>query len=235
MYADDLLLLSPSLSGMQHMMNLCSEYANVHSLVYNVKKTCCTVIGKQRLVNARIFLEQQVVTWTDRFRYLGIDFNCNDTIEVDVAPVRKNFYAACNNLIAKSRGVMEPVAVQLVKSYCLPLLVYCVGALRLTRSAVRQLSVCWNDAFRKIFHFKRFESVRTLQIEFGSVDFQHMYDLHRWAFLKSVGGKCKYWSHFVNILYIQFHICDDLFDKYVVKTGFNRSFKACVYQHCSCM
>jgi len=27
---------------------------------------------------------------------------------------------------------MEPVAVQLVKSYCLPLLVYCIGALRLT-------------------------------------------------------------------------------------------------------
>jgi len=42
---------------------------------------------------------------------------------------------------------MEPTAVQL--SYCLPLLVYCIGALRLTSSAVRQLSVCWKDAFRK--------------------------------------------------------------------------------------
>ena len=30
-------------------------------------------------------------------------------------------YAACNNIIAKSRGVMEPVALQLVKSYCVPL------------------------------------------------------------------------------------------------------------------
>jgi len=87
MYADDLLLLSPSLSGIQHMINLCSEYAKVHCLVYNVKKTCCAVIGKQRPVNAQLFLEQQVVTWTDRFRYLGIDFNCKHTVEVDVAPV----------------------------------------------------------------------------------------------------------------------------------------------------
>ena len=79
----------------------------------------------------------------------------------------------------------------------------------------------------------RFESVRTLQIEFGTVDFQHLYDLHRWSFLKSVGGKCKYWSQFIYMLNIQFHVCDDLFDKYVVKSGFNRSFKACVYQHCS--
>ena len=116
----------------------------------------------------------------------------------------KNFYAACNNITAKCRGVLEPVTVQLVKSYCLPLLVYCVGALRLTSSAVRQLSVCWNDAFRKIFHYKRFESVRTLQIEFGTVDFQHLYDLHRWSFLKSVGGKCKYWSQFIYMLNINF-------------------------------
>jgi len=40
----------------------------------------------------------------------------------------------------------EPVRVQLIKSYCLPLLVYCIGALRLKRPAVHQLSVCWNDA-----------------------------------------------------------------------------------------
>jgi len=33
MYADDLLLLSPLLSGIQHMMGLCSEYAKVHCLV----------------------------------------------------------------------------------------------------------------------------------------------------------------------------------------------------------
>ena len=44
-----------------------------------------------------------------------------------------------------------------------------------------------NDAFRKIFHFKRFESVRSLQVEFGTVDFQHLYDLQRWEFLKSIG------------------------------------------------
>ena len=33
------------------------------------------------------------------------------------------------------------------------------------------------------------------------------------------------------MLYIKFHICDDLFDKYVVKTGFNRSFKAHYYYY----
>ena len=164
MYVDDLLILLSSLSGLQ--------YAKLHSLLYNVKKTCCTVIGKQRPVKAQVFLEQQAVIWKDSFRYLGIDFKCNVSIEVDVTMLLrlyKEIYAACNNIIAKSRGVMDPVAIQLVKSslipyfpYCLPLSVYCFGALCLTSSAVRQLSVCWNDAFRKIFHFKRFESVSSV-------------------------------------------------------------------------
>jgi len=98
---------------------------------------------------------------------------------------------------------------------------YCIGALRLTSSAVRQLSVCWNNAFRKIFHFRRFESVRMFQVEFGTVDFQHLYDLHRCEFLKSFGDKCQYWSQIFYMLELQYHVCDELVDKYVVRTGFN--------------
>ena len=36
----------------------------------------------------------------------------------------------------------------LVKSYCLPYLTYCVGALELSKSNIHHLSVGWNDAFR---------------------------------------------------------------------------------------
>jgi len=100
-------------------------------------------------------------------------------------------------------------------------------------SAVRQLSVCWDDDFRKIFHFKRFESVRSLQVEFGTFDFQYLYDLHRREFLKSFGDKCEYWSQFFYMLKLQYHVWDELVDKYVVRTGFNRSFKACALQYCS--
>jgi len=40
--------------------------------------------------------------------------------------------------------------------------------------------------------------------------------------LKSFGDKCQYWSQFSYILDVQYHVCDDLVDKYVVRTGFNR-------------
>jgi len=73
----------------------------------------------------------------------------------------------------------EPVRVQLIKSFCLPLLAYCIGALKLKRSVIQELSVCWNNVFRRIFSFKKWESVRVLQVNFGTLDFMHLYDLYR--------------------------------------------------------
>ena len=38
MYADDLIMLSPSLKGLQSMFNLCDAYAKTHFLIFNAKK-----------------------------------------------------------------------------------------------------------------------------------------------------------------------------------------------------
>jgi len=51
-------------------------------------------VGRHRFVNAHLFLNQQLVMWTDKFRYLGVQFLCGNTIEVDVVPVKRPFYAA---------------------------------------------------------------------------------------------------------------------------------------------
>ena len=39
--------------------------------------------------------------WTDKFRYLGVQFLCGNTTEVDVVPVKRQFYAACNSILAR--------------------------------------------------------------------------------------------------------------------------------------
>ena len=46
MYADDLLLLSPSVQGMQSMLNVCTEYGNKFKILFNAKKTICIAVGK---------------------------------------------------------------------------------------------------------------------------------------------------------------------------------------------
>ena len=78
--------------------------------------------------------------------------------------MKRKFYAACNAVLADCRYADEFVKLHLVKSYCLPLLTYCIGLLDLPSCTVKDLGVCWNDTFvRKIFGYNRWESVTELQ------------------------------------------------------------------------
>ena len=43
-YGDDMAILSPSASGLQKLVNICASYAIKHDIIYNVKKTQCTVV-----------------------------------------------------------------------------------------------------------------------------------------------------------------------------------------------
>ena len=52
-YADDIILLSGSVSKMQKMLNICNEYGKKYAINFNERKTkwfCTDVYGKSRLV-----------------------------------------------------------------------------------------------------------------------------------------------------------------------------------------
>ena len=62
-----------------------------------------------------------------------------------------------------------------------------LGAVKLKKTAVQQLSVVGtmlsDDAF---FLCKWNKSVRILQVIFGTLDFKHLYDVHRWGFIHTM-------------------------------------------------
>ena len=99
-------------------------------------------------------MDGHITQLTDYFKYLGIHFIAGKDPSVDITPVRRKFFVASNSVIARSHGLAEPLRVQLIKSFCLPLLLYCIGALKLKRSMIQELSVCWNNVFRRIFRLK---------------------------------------------------------------------------------
>ena len=124
--------------------------------------------------------------WVKDFKYLGIHFNAHIFLDVNVTRIKCKFYAALNSLLCKCKLAAEPVKLQLVKSFCLPLLMCCIGAVELKAKALHSLSICWNDAFRKIFCYRRSESVKELMYYVKELDFVHMYDLARMEFLNAI-------------------------------------------------
>ena len=56
------------------------------------------------------------------------------------------------------------VMLRLVETHCVPLLTYAIEIIEvLDRDEYRQMRVAYNSLFRKIFHYRRFESVTALQ------------------------------------------------------------------------
>ena len=41
MYADDLVLLSPSAKGLQRLVDICAAYGDIHDIKFNHAKTVC--------------------------------------------------------------------------------------------------------------------------------------------------------------------------------------------------
>jgi len=107
---------------------------------------------------------------------------------------------------------------------------YCVGAMELKRSDLQQMSDCWNDAFRRDFHCESNESGKILQVNFGTMDFKHLYGLYRWKFLTAVVTKYAYCLPLVEVLDLH-HELVFLAEKYNVYQ--KCSMVNSIYQHCA--
>jgi hypothetical protein len=150
---------------------------------------------------------------------------------MDLSYNKRKFYSAMNCILVKCRGVAEPVKLHLVQSFCLPLLTYCFGALDYTKSELMELNTCWNDAFRKIFGYKRFESVKEFMYFCGVLDLKHVYDLARFKFVISLDRKLPYFRRFFVMLDWQYHLIDGLLSSYDVMQ--HTQFYSAVYKHFS--
>ena len=62
----------------------------------------------------------------------------------------------------------------------------CFHYYHISQYKVRDLGTCWNDSFRKIFHFNRWESVSEIQHYCGELSFVDVYNKYKAKFLRSI-------------------------------------------------
>lgn len=91
---------------------------------------------------AHIYLENMKLVWVDSTKYPGNMFSAGSALSVNTSYTKRKFYMACNGILRYCRPVTEFVKLGLVRAFRLPLLTYCVGALDLTVSCIRELTVC---------------------------------------------------------------------------------------------
>ena len=71
-YADDMILMSPTSSGLQRLLNVTSRLLD-EGLVLNVQKTNIVVFNQKsrQPVNLRFYYDGHIISIVDSFKYLG--------------------------------------------------------------------------------------------------------------------------------------------------------------------
>ena len=100
LYADDILLLTPTVSELQNLLNTCERELQALDLVINVKKSCCLRIGPRSDVNCERLcsLSGTFLPWTKVVKYLGIYLVSLKRIKISTEHSRRSFYRATDSL-----------------------------------------------------------------------------------------------------------------------------------------
>ena len=88
MYADNLCVFSPSLSGLRKLTDCCAEYGNMFDITYNANKSFCMVIdnklGDKKNIHP-VVINNHTLPHAEKCKYLGHIINNNLTDDDDIA------------------------------------------------------------------------------------------------------------------------------------------------------
>lgn len=157
-YADDMVLLSPSLGGLRKLLHICEVYVKEHGLRYNEKKSEFLVFrGKmKRLVNVPPLLLNGVpLSRVDKFKYLGHFVTDSLSDICDIERERRALSTRGNMVRHRFARCTAEVKRTLFKAFCQTF--YTSGLwFAFTKKAYNALRVVYNNIFRALFGLPRF-------------------------------------------------------------------------------
>ena len=101
-YDDDAVLLAPTPSALQILINICDDFAKQNDMLYNDKKSLCTafipkIYGKLHV--PFVFLGWLPLKWVSHHKYLGSIVDCNTSDDADICRQIQALYARGNQKI----------------------------------------------------------------------------------------------------------------------------------------
>ena len=117
LYADDMSLISPSLRGLQRMLNACEDFCKKWDICLNPKKSRNMYFGKRQGNRCKLELNGRKIKWTECWNYLGVDFVSGIRFNCCISEKIKRFFRI------KGRS-NELVMLCLIKTHCIPILTY---------------------------------------------------------------------------------------------------------------
>ena len=97
-YADDICLLAPSAIDLQQMLDVCFNFSIWNDIIFNPVESVCVAFQpkKSKLFCSNVTLDNNVLEYIGRTKYLGFMFNANGQDDEDMLRQMRNLYIRSN-------------------------------------------------------------------------------------------------------------------------------------------
>jgi hypothetical protein len=170
LYADDILLLSPTVTSLEKLLHRCEHELNWLDMAINFRKSSCLRIGARFDANCINItgLSGHIIPWSQEIRYLGIHILPSRVFRCSLDNAKRSFYRAANAIYGKIGGrASEEVILQLIRSKCLPMLLYGLEACPMRVSDKHSLDFVINRFFMKLLKTNNIDIIKFCQEAFS--------------------------------------------------------------------
>ena len=137
MYADDLVILAPSVSGLSKLLSrsICEIFGECNDIIFNQKKSASLYFISKMLKGAHlpnVYLNGDQVKQVDSVKYLGHFLTCELSDDIDIRRQCRVLNVRDNILSRKFHMCSVLVKLKLFNSYCASLYIHhiCGGIIR---------------------------------------------------------------------------------------------------------
>jgi len=119
-------------------------------MAINSKKSCCLRVGSRcdRPCNNLCTSGGHLIPWVDEMRYLGLFIVRSHIFKCSLDHAKRSFYRVVNGIFGRiGTSASEEVILKLIRSNCLPILLYGLEACPLHKTNLRSLDFSVNRFF----------------------------------------------------------------------------------------
>ena len=220
MYADDLVIISPSANGLQRLVDICAVYGQNHDILFNHDKTVCMYMpsasGNRYYLNTPVVILNGIqLAFVRTYKYLGTVMTCDNADDANMRRQRGICYARANGIIKNLSMCSRVVKATLFRTFCSNM--YCSQLWRDFKScSIRKLIVGYNHSFRYIMNCHRNCSASGMFVFNSIPSFMELWRNYIYGFMQRLNNSdntvvaatvssCRLssamWRHWESVLY----------------------------------
>ena len=164
MYADDLVLISPSTRGLFRLIAECQKYGIEFDIMYNPLKSAVMFIKPKfmsDLVMPTFKLCNENIKVEHKYTYLGHIITDNMSDDLDILRQRKIIYAQGNNIRGKFYMCSPDVKLTLFRSYCASMYTAHLWT-NYTQAVIKKLYTAYHNMLKLIIGVSKREHTRPI-------------------------------------------------------------------------